>query len=109
MLKINSMTWLQYLCIDLRSTEWPRGFFLISLSYQVRVENNYPLLLTLILSPFNNVWGTQLVIQKSNLDCLSDFVAADVRQVIIRKSMMDVNLKPDLEPITHAAVSPVHD
>lgn len=49
------------------------------------------------------------MIQKSNLDCLSDFVAADVRQVIIRKSMMDVNLKPDLEPITHAAVSPVHD
>lgn len=33
-----------------------------------------------------------------DMDCLSNFAAADVRQMVIRKIMMDVNLKPGLEP-----------
>lgn len=60
-LKMNAMAGLQYLCIDQRSTEWPRGFFFI---LQVPVEKNYLSLLTLILSPFTRVLGIQLVIEK---------------------------------------------
>lgn len=47
MLKMNAMAWQQYLCIDQRSTEWPRGFFLI---LQVPVEKEIS-----VASDFNSV------------------------------------------------------